>query len=217
MATIIKASGPVRSSDGASFNFDDVTLRANSYLDTMRLQAAEIIAKAQRDGEAIRKQAEEEGRQAAIQAVEKVMEEKVGKQLATLIPAVKQATEQLLQAKHAWLTHWEKAAIHVSARIAERVIRKEIAHEPKITITLVREALELASGSAELQVRMNPHDITTLGSNVEALLRELGRQATAKVVSDATISPGGCCVDTKFGVIDQQIEVQLKRIEEELV
>ena len=217
MATIIKASGPIRSSDGASFNFDDVTMRANSYLDTMRIQAAEILAKAHKDAEVIRKKAEEDGRQAAIQAVEKVMEEKVGKQLATLIPAVKQAAEQLIQAKHAWLTHWEKSAVHVSTRIAERVIRKEIERDPKITIALIREALELASGSAELQVRMNPGDVTTLGSNVESLLRELGRQATAKVVADAAISPGGCCVDTKFGVIDQQIEEQLRRIEEELI
>jgi flagellar biosynthesis/type III secretory pathway protein FliH len=217
MATIIKASGPIRAIDGASFNFDDVTTRANSYLDTMRVQASEILAQARREADAIRKQAEADGKQAAIQAVEKVMEEKVGKQLATLIPAVKQAVEQLAQAKHAWLTHWEGAAVHVAARIAERVVRKEIEREPTITVSLVREALELASGTTELQVRMNPSDVKTLGSNVESLLRELGRQATATVVGDATIAPGGCCVDTKFGVIDQQIESQLRRIEEELI
>lgn len=217
MATVIKASGPIRLGDGASFNFDDVTVRANSYLDTMHVQATEILAKAEKDGQAIRRKAEEDGRQAAIRAVEKVMEEKVGKQLATLLPAIKQAADQLVQARQAWMMHWEKSAVHVAVRIAERVIRREIRREPQITAALVKESLELAAGSAEVQVRMHPDDVKALGSHVETLTREVGRQSTTCVVADATISPGGCLVETKFGVIDQRIEEQLKRIEEELV
>ena len=217
MATIIKASGPIRPSDGSSFNFDDMTDRANSYLDTMRGQAAEILAKAQKDATAIRRKAEDEGREAAIKVAEKVMEERVGKQLATLLPAIAQAGKQLVQAKEAWLTHWERTAIHVAARMAERVIRRELKQQPQITAALVKEALELASGNADIQVRMHPDDLTALGSHVEALTREVARQGTAKIVADATISPGGCRVETRFGAVDQRIEEQLKRLEEELV
>jgi len=35
-------------------------------------------------------------------------------------------------------------------------------------------------------------------------------------VADPDITPGGCRVDTQFGSIDQQLETQLARIEEEL-
>ena len=38
----------------------------------------------------------------------------------------------------------------------------------------------------------------------------------AEITADATISRGGCRVETRFGTIDQQFESQLKRIEEEL-
>jgi len=38
----------------------------------------------------------------------------------------------------------------------------------------------------------------------------------ADVTPDATIAQGGCRVETRFGTIDQQIETQLQRIEEEL-
>lgn len=216
MATIIKAAGPIRPSDGASFNFDDMSVHANTYLDTMRMQAIEIISKAQKEGEAIRKKAEEDGRQAAIRAVEKVMDEKVGKQLATLLPAIKQAAAQITQAKDAWLLHWEKTAVHVATRIAQRIIRREISRDPQITVGLVKEALELAAGSAEVRIHMHPDDVATLGSHVETLTRDVSRRDAAKVVPDVTISLGGCRVETRFGVIDQQIEEQLKRIEEEL-
>ncbi len=216
MATIIKASGPIRPANGSSFNFDDMTVRANSYLDTMRGQATQIIAKAQQDAEAIRRRAEEDGRQAAIRAAEQVIEERVGKQLATLLPAIQQATKQIAQSKDAWLTHWEQRAVHLAVRIAERVIHREIKRDPQITVAFVKEALELCSGSAELLVRMHPDDRTTLGAHVEALARAVARQGTAKVVSDETISPGGCRVETRFGAVDQRIEEQLNRMEEDL-
>jgi flagellar biosynthesis/type III secretory pathway protein FliH len=36
------------------------------------------------------------------------------------------------------------------------------------------------------------------------------------VVADPQVSLGGCRVETRFGVIDQQFEAQLARIEQEL-
>lgn len=216
MATVIKASGPIRPEDGMSFNFDDMSVRAGAYLDTIRIEAGDILAKARKEAEAIRRKAEEEGRQAAIKAVEKVMEEKVGKQLASLLPAIKQATDQLVQARQAWLAHWEKSAVQVATRIASRVIRREIKQDPQITVKLVRETLELAAGSTDVQLRLHPDDLATLGKHVETVIREVGRDGSCRVVADATVNAGGCRVDTRFGLIDQQIESQLQRIEEEL-
>lgn len=217
MATVIKASGPIRAGNGMSFNFDDMADRANSHLDQVRMQAAAIIARAEQEGEAIRRRAEAEGKQAAIKAVEKTMEEKVGKQLATLLPAIQQTTAELEKARQAWLAHWERSAVHLATRIAERVIRREISQDPQITVSLVREALELATGSGEITVRMNAADVQSLGPHLETLLQSLGGKANAKIHSDDSIAAGGCRLETRFGVIDQRIEEQLKRIEEELV
>jgi flagellar biosynthesis/type III secretory pathway protein FliH len=36
------------------------------------------------------------------------------------------------------------------------------------------------------------------------------------VVADESISPGGCRIETRYGEVDQQIEAQLRRIEEDL-
>lgn len=216
MATVIKAIGPIRTSDGMSFNFDDMSDRANSHLDRVRLQASDILSQAQKDSEAVRRKAEADGQQAAIRAVEKLADEKLGKQLATLLPAIRQAATELEKARQAWLAHWERSAVHLATRIAERIIRREIRQDPQITAQLVREALELAAGSDEICLRMNPADIATLGSHLETLRKEISSKANVTIAPDASFDAGGCRVETRFGAVDHRIEAQLLRIEEEL-
>ncbi len=212
MTTIIRATDRNRGVHGVAFNFDDMASQADKYLQTVRTQAAGILADAQQQAQAIRDNAQREGRQAAMQAVEQM----VAKQLATVLPALRQVIQDIQHAKQAWLTHWEASAVHVSTAIARRLIRRELSGQPEIPLTLIREALELAAGSSRLRIHINPDDHKEIGPQVETLINELATLATAEVVADAEITRGGCRVETSFGVIDQQFEAQIKRIEEEL-
>jgi flagellar assembly protein FliH len=216
MSTVIKASGPSRAIDGMSFNFDDIGDRAHQYLEQVRRQGADLLAKAQQDAVAIRQQAEEQGRAAALEAAKRILDEKVSQQLTTLVPALREAIERIHAAKANWLLHWEKTAVHVAAAIAGRVIRRELQRTPEITLTLVKEALELASGSEDIQLRMHPDDLAALGEHVQHLVDELSRLAKPQIVGDPQIAKGGCRIDTRFGFIDQQWIAQLDRIEQEL-
>ncbi|MBI3838467.1 MAG: hypothetical protein HY288_11110 [Planctomycetia bacterium] len=216
MSTIIKASGTIRAGDRVPFNFDDMTERAKEYLEHVRRQAAEILAQAEKGAVTIRLQAEEQGRAAALEAAQHILEEKVSRQLTTLVPALREAIDRIHAARAGWLVHWEKTAIHVAGAIAARVIRRELTGHPEITLTLVKEALELAAGSGEIQLRLHPADFTALGAQIEQLTAELSRLGKAHLVADPQITPGGCRIDTRYGVIDQQFEAQLARIEQEL-
>jgi len=215
MATVIKATTP-QALEGGSFNFEDIADRAKEYLESVRKQAAEILNQAEREAAAIRHQAEEQGLAAALKTAEQTCEVKLGQQLSTLLPAVREATDRIQEAKAEWLLHWEKMAVHVAAAIAQRVIRRELARSPEITISLVKEALELAAGNGDFQLRMHPSDAKALGDQVQLLIAELSSLGKARVVADPQITPGGCRIETKFGVIDQQFETQLARIEAEL-
>ena len=84
--------------------------------------------------------------------------DQLGQQLATLLPALGQAVAEIRQAKQAWLTHWEQSAVHVASAIARRLVRRELSRSPEITLTLVREALELAAGSSHVRLHFNPAD-----------------------------------------------------------
>jgi len=212
MTMIIRATNENRGIHSVAFNFDDMTAKANQYLAKVRGEAVAIVAKAQQDALAVRKKAEEDGHKAGMQMVEQIVQ----KQLATALPALKQAIQEIHDAKQVWQRHWEATAVHVAAAIAKRVIRRELSKDPKITLTLVREALQLASGSSQLRIHLNPADHAALGGQIGMLVQEFSSLSTAELIADDRVTPGGCRVETKFGIIDQQFESQLKRIEEEL-
>lgn len=216
MPSIIRASDHGGAIAATAFNYEDLTNQAKRSLDALRAEAikeaARIVAKAQQEAEAIRRQAEQQGRQAAIDAARQLMQQ----ELQTLLPALRQVISEIQHAKQAWLRHWEAAAVHVAAAIAKRVIRRELSQSPQIALTLIREALELAAGNAQLRIRVNPEDYKLLGDDVDVLVHEMSGLAQIEVIADAEISRGGCRVETRFGLIDEQIEEQLRRIEEEL-
>lgn len=216
MAGIIKSAGPLRAADGATFNFDDMAVKAGQYLEQVRKQAAEILAQAGKDAAALRAKAEQEGRAAAQKAVEQMVDQRVGQHMTTLMPALKQAVAGIHEAKQTWLRHWEQQGVRTATAIAARVIRREVRQDPEITLNLVREALELAAGSHDIQIHLNPADHGALGKQAQQLVQELSRIAGAQVVASPAVSPGGCRVETRFGTIDQTFEAQLARIEQEL-
>lgn len=204
MSSIIKASA-ARGEVPAAFAFDELGGTAGAEPRHAGRDAALFLA-----------DAEEQGTTAARAAAEQVLEEKVGQQLNALLPALHAAVGEIHAAKAQWLAHWEKAALHVATAIAARVIRREVERTPEVTLALVKEALELAAGSADVQLRMHPDDLAILGPQVDGLAAELGRLGDARIVGDPSITRGGCRVDTRFGTIDQQFESQLARIEQEL-
>ena len=212
MATIIRLADPPHGPHGVAFNFDDLAAQARQYLAEVRVEAGQLVAQAQEQADSIRQQAAEKGAQAAVQAVEQM----VAEQLAPALLALRQAAVDLRHAKQAWLSHWESSAVHLAAAIASRIVRGELRRHPEITLTLVREALELAAGSPSVRLHLNPEDHKTLGMQVRTLIDAMSALGGAEVTADATIGRGGCRVETRFGTIDQQFESQLKRIEEEL-
>jgi len=216
MSSIIKSGGAMRSPQQVAFNLEDMTQQATKYLDKVRSQATHIVAEAQKQADAIRRQAEEDGRQAAMRAAEKVLDEKVGKRMQTLLPALQMVVTDISDAKQAWLGQWERSTVHLAAAIAGKVIRGHVPDLPEVTLKLVREALEMAAGSSHVRIHLNPTDHETLHAQIGRLTKELGRIGGAEILADPQITPGGCRVETQHGSIDQQFEAQLARIEEEL-
>ncbi len=212
MPTIIRAADQNMAIAGVAFNFDDLAGQAKKYLDRVRADAAKIVAQARQEAAAERAQAQAEGRQAALAEVERMIQG----QLATVIPALRQAILDIHQAKQAWLVQWETAGVHLAAEIAKRLIRSELTRQPEIPLNLIREALQLAADSGCVRLLLNPDDHRALGNQVQLLIQEMSGLGQPQIVADASVSPGGCRVETRFGSIDQTFEAQLARVEEEL-
>ncbi|MDA1053681.1 MAG: FliH/SctL family protein [Planctomycetota bacterium] len=219
MAGIIKAGQLDRSAttlQSAAFNFEDMSDRAHSYLSVVRRQAEQILQNAQDEAAQIAAVAHAEGRQAALQEAQQSIGATLDQQLATLLPALQQAVQDIRHSKAVWLTYWESQTITLATAIAERVIRREVVNAPDITVDLIRDALELAMGAGQLTIQLSPQDYDALRDRAEGLANQLGKLGATNIVADPDVSPGGCRVVTEFGVIDETFEAQLARIAEEL-
>jgi flagellar biosynthesis/type III secretory pathway protein FliH len=216
MSTVIKANAVHLAPQATAFNFDDLSKQAQAYLDKVRVESQKIVAEAQQQAQVIRQQAEKEGRAAGQRAIEQITAQQVSQQMASALPALKQAIAEVEQARHDWLEHWQRQAIRLASAMAARVIRRELASQPEITLQLVRETLELASGRPQVDLHLNPADHRALESQVAQLVAHFGRVSQISLVADASVSAGGFRLQSRHGVIDQQIESQLARIENEL-
>ncbi len=220
MATIIKHEEWQQASGTAfrqvAYDLTDMAAEADDYLGGVRREAAKIVEQARRDAAAVRQEAEAAGRRAAEQAIERILDEKVAKQMTTLTPALHAAVEQIREAKQVWLRQWESRAVDLAAAIAARLVRGELSRQPQITLTWVREALELATGAGQFAIHLNPGDHQGLERQVSQLAAAVNPTATVRLAADASVSAGGCRVITEFGSIDMQIEAQLERIKQEL-
>ena len=216
MASIIKAADRNRGISETAFNFDDMQSRGDDYVRQIREQATKIIAEAQKQAEQIRKAAELDGLKAGRRAHDAEVAAETAKRLETLAPAIRTAVDELQTSKQAWLSHWERTAVGLSSRIAERILRREMTADHELPVRLVRESLELAVGADGIQVVLNPADLARLGASVDRIVREFARMGRIDVVGDARVAEGGCRLETRHGSIDQQLATQLQRIEDEL-
>jgi len=220
MAGIIKADrwqDAPTSVRSAAFSFEDMTSRANGYLAEVQRRATEIVAEAKAQAKAIEADAKRQGYNIALREANASLGETLDQQLATLVPALQQAIAEIRQAKAAWLKQWERQTVELACAIAERVIRREIREQPDITLDLLREALELATGSGQVTIQLSPQDVDTLGPRAAQIANQIQAIGTATIEAAADVSPGNCRVVTEFGVVDQSIETQLARIADELV
>ena len=220
MAGIIKSSGRSEALPGVrkvAFSFDDMSQKADEYLDTIRQQAAHIVAQAKAEAAKVATHAQTQGKQAAIRAAEITLRAELDKKLDSLMPALQQLIEEMQRAREQWLKHWEGNAVRLALAIAARVIRREVQQSPDIAVDLIREALELASANERVVLHLHPADYETLGGSVESLTRQLQQLGPTEVVPDSQVEAGSCLVTTQYGAIDQQFEAQLERIKQELL
>lgn len=220
MATIIKHDAQFVASGtelrNVAYDLTDMSTQADAYLAQVRAEAAKIVQQAEQEAARIRKESEVAGKKAAEAAIERILDQKVAQQMQTLTPALAAAVQQIEDSRQQWLSHWESSATRLACQIAERITRREIENEPAIALEWLQSALKMCAGSAEITVRLNPTDHETLGGQVQQLVDVFQATANANIVADPSISLSGCRIETEFGTVDNQLETQLERLQEEL-
>ena len=214
--TIIRAGDQNRAVQQAAFNFDDMAVQAKAYLDKVRVEAGQILAAARQEAEAAKRRAEAEGRAAGQRHVAEMVQQQVAVQMATVLPAV--GTRDANRARPPNLA----SALGESGGAPGGGDCRQ-GHPPR---AYPPARAEFGTGPRELgpscgkllradppQSGGLPHPWAASGGG---RAKEFAGLGTAEVVADSQVTRGGCRTETSFGVIDQQVEAQLARIEEDL-
>ena len=223
MAAVLKSDQLTSGSSppqAVAFNMEDVQHRARNYLAEVQREAAELLAAARQEATRLREQAKHEGiaqaQQAIEQQIQSMAQQLSDKRCKTAIATCETATQQLAQQTAQWLAQWRDQTVELASRIAEKILRREMASSPETLRVWLEEALVAMRDVRELRVLVHPDDFAVAGRFLQQLTRSFPQAANVEVLPDPEISPGGCVVRSQHGQLDQQLESQLQRLVEQL-
>jgi flagellar assembly protein FliH len=132
-------------------------------------------------------------------------------ELAAACAALSQALLEIAPLKEKLMHEAEEDLLKLAVGIARKVMLRELATDPRVLAGLVRGALETASATDEIAVRLNPDQYPLVAECRE--LQELAQgERSISFKADPAIPPAGCVVETVRGTLDAGIDAQLDDI-----
>lgn len=104
--------------------------------------------------------------------------------------------------------------IELSLEIAKKVIHKEVELERELILAVAQDAIKKVGEREEhIVIKINPLDYEIMISHLDMLKSQSGIKDIV-IEPLATISPGGCYIETQTGEVDARIEEQLKEVKD---
>jgi flagellar assembly protein FliH len=101
-----------------------------------------------------------------------------------------------------------RALAVTATQLAKQMVRAELSARPELVAAVANEALEsLLLSAKHITVRVHPNDVDFVTRGAAEVLAARG----GRVVSDATVAPGGCLVESDIGVMDASMQARWRR------
>ena len=128
------------------------------------------------------------------------------------IEALKLLASQASLDRQELLQNSERAVVRLATEVARKIIQHEISLDPSLVARVVRSAIEKVNATDLIRVRVNPQDLEALRNYIKESSHP--KASGWEFEADPDVEPGGCIIDTRVGILDAQLDVQLKEIEE---
>jgi flagellar assembly protein FliH len=95
-----------------------------------------------------------------------------------------------------------------ATHLARQIVRSELSSRPELVTQVAQEAVDtLLLSARHITLRVHPDDHGYIARGADEVIKARG----ARLLADATISRGGCIVESDIGVIDAAIETRWRR------
>lgn len=154
--------------------------------------ARELVERARREADAIREEAQQQGRSEGY---------------AEMLMYIAEARQR----KAAMLAAAEPEMLELAFRIARRLLGVSLEIDPGLVEQIVRQSLAHAQGRDQIVLLVHPEDLPHL-EPARAEFAELLGGTQVVFTAHPEIPRGGCVLETETGRIDARLEVQLERL-----
>lgn len=107
--------------------------------------------------------------------------------------------------------------LSIAMEIAQKIIKTEIKSDPQIVLDTVIDVLKtLSKNEPKIVLRINPIQVQYIKDVLPEQIRLLGMETKLSILSDESVTEGGCIVQTNNGLVDASIEAQLEIVQNAL-
>jgi len=115
------------------------------------------------------------------------------------------------------LTNSTDDMLRLVLAIAEKVIRREVQTDPSIILTTLEAALQAAIHADSYHVKVHPDDLAMVMEKKSLFMASISGLKNITMEGDATVSRGGCLVESELGQVDASIDGQLGELRDILL
>jgi flagellar assembly protein FliH len=110
----------------------------------------------------------------------------------------------------------EQVVLPTAIVIAKHILGAELTVNPELVLSQVKKAVAMAEEDTIFKIFCHPEDVEILNLTDSYLTANKSNGSKIEILSDNSITKGGCILQTSAGIIDASIESQLQRIMESL-
>jgi flagellar biosynthesis/type III secretory pathway protein FliH len=188
------------------FDFAPLEPAADAAAPVAATDAADVLAAAHAEADAIRALAHAEGLAAGREAA-----------LAELQPAaaaLEEGARVLGEEAVATAERLELRAVELGLLLAEKVVGAAVAADPELVVEAVRGSLRSLVERERVTVLVHPDDLELVRGAMGGLVATLGGIEHAEVQAERRVGRGGAVVRTPEGDVDARVETKLERARE---
>ena len=190
-------------------------------LEQARREAALILREAEMESERMLEQARDkivlEAEDAQRRAREDGYaqgEQQAQQQYRALVAEAEETLEAARSEYRQSMAAMEQDMVSLVIDIARKVIGGQVETRPDVILSLIRSTLEDITPTDHVMVKVSADDYEYVMAHLDRLTADLPFMCELDVRRDASLSKGGCIVDTGRGTVDGSLSSRMQQIED---
>jgi type III secretion protein L len=175
----------------------DANDESRQIIENANAYAADLRKQTEIEAEAIKQEAYETGKGAALEEM-----------MGFLMEA--------RDIRNTTLAKTEQELLRLAVKLAERIIGNEVKSDKAVIVDIVSTALRNTKRQEKVTIRVSQSDYATVQERFIELSQS-SRSTYVDIVPDPRVTIGGCIIESEVGTVDARLETQLRVLERALI